>query len=270
MPVLSTVGAASLGAFGAFKGFSVPSVFIVATGGTIYVDPTDANYKIHEFTSSGTFTVTNAPSAATLQVLLIAGGGGGRLNGGGAGGYIYRSALPVSIGSYSVTIGTGGDPYIYSVSTTKGGDSSFAGLVALGGGPGGLYVDSIPRSDGGSGGGSLSGSIGLQPTSASGGFGTYGGPGLYGSGGGAGGVGNTNAGGLGRTADIISSSGTYEVMAAGGWGRPDNGVYPPVALPAYGVPGNGGWGGGADDENGVYVAYGYGSDGILRVRYKFQ
>lgn len=264
MPVLSTVGAASLGAFGAFKGLGANTGFIVATGGTIYVDPTDANYKIHEFTSSGTFTVTNAASNATLQCLLVAGGGAGAKRGGGAGGYIYRPALAITTGSYSVSIGLGG------VFNTSGGDSSFAGLVAIGGA-------GTAASNGGSGSGGagafswyLYGS-GLQPTSASGGYGNNGAAAASagtdgGGGGGAGSAASGYIGGSGRAADIINSSGLYETMSSGGWGVVGNVAY---ALPAVGY-GTGGWGGLAGDVNGNYVEDGDGGAGILRVRYKFQ
>ena len=58
-----------------------------ATGGTITTVDTD--YKVHTFTSSGTFTVTTAPDY--VEYLVIAGGGGGASyqfgGGGGAGGY---------------------------------------------------------------------------------------------------------------------------------------------------------------------------------------
>ena len=50
--------------------------FVAATGGTI---TTSGDFKIHTFTSSGTFTVTNAGSPGgsnTVDYLVIAGGGG--------------------------------------------------------------------------------------------------------------------------------------------------------------------------------------------------
>ena len=48
-------------------------VFGVATGGTI---TTDGDYKVHKFTSSGTFEVTTVPSAG-VEYLVVGGGGGG-------------------------------------------------------------------------------------------------------------------------------------------------------------------------------------------------
>ena len=46
---------------------------IEATGGTI---TTHGIYKVHTFTSSGTFQITANPSAATMDVLTVGGGGG--------------------------------------------------------------------------------------------------------------------------------------------------------------------------------------------------
>ena len=44
---------------------------MTATGGTI---TTNGNYKVHSFTSSGTFTVTGT---GTVEYLVVGGGGGG-------------------------------------------------------------------------------------------------------------------------------------------------------------------------------------------------
>ena len=46
----------------------------VATGGTV---TTDGDYKVHTFTSSGTFNITQVGDAGTLSYLVVAGGGGG-------------------------------------------------------------------------------------------------------------------------------------------------------------------------------------------------
>ena len=56
------------------------SNFIVATGGVITYS---GNYKIHTFTSNGTFTVKQNVNA---EVLVVAGGGGGGGDTGGGGG----------------------------------------------------------------------------------------------------------------------------------------------------------------------------------------
>ena len=46
---------------------------MTATGGTV----TTSNFKVHTFTSSGTFTVSDAGSGVTVDYLIIAGGAGG-------------------------------------------------------------------------------------------------------------------------------------------------------------------------------------------------
>jgi hypothetical protein len=259
MPVLSTVGAASLRAFGAFRQGTVAANFISATGGTVYVDPTNADYKIHQFTSNGTFAISAAPASPSVEVMMVGGGGSGLYGGGGAGGYVYRSSFTVSVGSFNVVIGAGGGG--------SGGDTTFSGLVALGGGGG-------AGSNGGSGGGGVDGNggAGLQPTSATGGFGNKGGDwtsfGYDGGGGGAGSAGGMPFAGSGRTADIISSSGTYATFATGGTGNLNS---VSTAFPAVVAnSGNGGWGGGYDDSNGNPVSFGSGQAGIVRIRYKFQ
>jgi len=107
MPVLSTVGGASLRAFGAFRA-TLGSSFIVASGGTIYLDPNDSEVRIHQFTSDAIFQVTSAPFAATIELMMVGGGGGGAYGGGGGGGYIYRPSFSIGTGFYSVSIGSGG------------------------------------------------------------------------------------------------------------------------------------------------------------------
>jgi len=67
-------------------GAGAGEVFSVATGGTI---TTDGDYKVHKFTSSGTFTITQLGTDEVVEYLVVAGGGaGGGFNagGGGAGG----------------------------------------------------------------------------------------------------------------------------------------------------------------------------------------
>jgi len=156
------------------------SPFITATGGTI---TTCGDYKIHKFTSPGTFTVTCAgagtpSSPSNVDYLVVAGGAGGGTNcsasydggggGGGAGGYrsaghgpapLQGSSLPISVTSYPITVGGGGaagtaggtDP------GTNGSNSIFSTITSTGGG-GGAGTQYQPLADrtgepGGSGGG---------------------------------------------------------------------------------------------------------------------
>ena len=75
--------------------------FIVASGGT---ETVSGNFKMHTFTSSGTFTVSslsgNPPSNA-IDYLVVAGGGGGGGSGsaggsgGGAGGFRVSNSLSI-------------------------------------------------------------------------------------------------------------------------------------------------------------------------------
>jgi hypothetical protein len=211
MPLLATAGAASVRGFRPYSTEAVAG-FIAATGGTI---TTSGNYKIHTFTSSGTFTVTVAPSGKFLDFIVVGGGGSRR---GGGGGYVYKSGQTTSPGSYSVVVG---EPT--TGAATRAGDSSFASVVGLGGGNG-FTVNN--GQDGGSGaggdsGGSYSGGVGLQPTSASGGFGNAGASSTFstaGGGGGAGSAASGSTGGSGRVSDIDGVT----VYSAGGNGTGSN------------------------------------------------
>jgi len=75
-------GALSTKDFGvAFSGPSIP--LIEATGGD---ESTDGDYKIHKFTSSGDFEITQIGESPNneLEYLLVASGGGSSSGGGGA------------------------------------------------------------------------------------------------------------------------------------------------------------------------------------------
>ena len=181
---------------------------IEATGGTITeVD----GYRIHTFTSSETFTVNKG--SGDIDILVVGGGGSGastyqhhKGGGGGAGGLVFKAGFAITAQDYSVTIGAGaparpasgnGNPLS---SGTNGGDTTFAGLIALGGGGGRLDTDTGFTGTGGSGGGghySASGGTATQPASGSGGYGNAGGT-ISGSsygygGGGAGSAGRNDA-----------------------------------------------------------------------------
>lgn len=141
---------------------------------------------IHQFTSAGTFEVTDSSLTSVEYIVIAGGGGGGRYNagnnyggggGGGAGGYrssitgetsggggSAESALPVSPGPYTVTVGAGGagaGPDGTDVSGLQGSDSSFHTVVSSGGGFG-SGQQPVNGNPGGSGGGGAAG-----PSSAS-------------------------------------------------------------------------------------------------------
>ena len=252
MPVLSTVGAASLRAFGAFGLKGSAASFIAATGGSV---TTSGNYKYHTFTSSDTFSISAFPSGKYVDFLLVGGGGGGGVaangTGGGGGGVVIKTSETLSVGSYSVVIGAGGDSSIYA----SGEDTEFAGCIALGGGGGGANTNG---KSGGSGGGAdtsqnpYSAGAGLQPTSSCGGYGNNGATSIYGGGGGgAGGAASGTTGGAGISGSPLSSN----LYGAGG-----NGYVGGASVSA-----NSG-GGGSRSSTNVYN----GADGIVIIRYLYQ
>jgi len=66
-------------------------------------------YVVHAFTGTGSFTPARA---GIIDVLVVGGGGGGGCHvpgGGGAGGLIYRPGLSVSVQTYAIVIGAGGN-----------------------------------------------------------------------------------------------------------------------------------------------------------------
>jgi hypothetical protein len=148
--------------------------FITATGGTV---TTCGDFKIHTFTSPGTFCVSCAGSGtptapSVVDYTVIAGGGGGAFNGGGGGAGGYRSAKTGNNGSYTasplatptgitvtatafpITVGGGGaggsNP---SRDGTTGSNSVFSTITSAGGGGGGRSNNACAAKDGGSGGG---------------------------------------------------------------------------------------------------------------------
>ena len=166
-----------------------------ATGGNVQSGLEPGNgYAYHTFTTPGSLAV-NGGTKTGCQVLVVgAGGGGGGANsggsdgggGGGAGGLALGSAIPISPGTYNITVGTGGAggpgnspmntqpgcanksaPY-NGKSGTNGGDSVFGAssptglkVTAKGGGGGGSGPNAGNGDCGGSGGG---GGSGGQPT----------------------------------------------------------------------------------------------------------
>ena len=109
--------------------------YVAATGGTV---TTDGDFKVHPFTSSGTFTVTNpSSSVSSIEYLVIAGGGGGGAGGGanagggaGAGGYRTATGLGVTSQAYSITVGAGGAGNVYNQDLTSGGNSAAIGITS--------------------------------------------------------------------------------------------------------------------------------------------
>ena len=210
---------------------SAGSSFIQATGGTVTCS---GDFKIHTFTSPGTFCVSAISSTSAcneVSHLVIAGGGsGGGSNGpswggaggGGAGGYRESknpadpytaspleggTAITVTATAFPITVGAGGTGP-GTTTGTRGSSSVFSTITSTGGGGGRGSVPSPERTDanapGGSGGGGTSpqaASIGtgntppVSPSQGNDGGGTGGGP--SGSPGyGSGGGGGAGAAGL--------------------------------------------------------------------------
>jgi hypothetical protein len=216
-----------------------------------------SRFKLHTFTTSGTFTVSGT---GTVEVLVVGGGGSGgsrHQGGGGAGGVVYVERYPISTGQYTVTVGTGGAANTgVSGAGTSGTNSVFGSLTALGGGGG--SVGSVGPVAGlfGSGGGSFSSNYGFMSIPGTDGQGFPGGAGTYtaagqtsyggGGGGGAGSAGrNANgaasvtagSGGVGFMSNITGTN-TFYGGGGGGGCATDSTLY------GYGGLGGGGRGGG--------------------------
>jgi len=143
--------------------------FVAATGGNTVA--TSGNFKIHTFTSPGTFCVSSAGNASgsnTVDYLVIAGGGGAAMRaggGGGAGGYRFSdgtasgcysagpsplgaSALPVTATGFPITVGGGGAgvpaPAGTNTSASNGVNSVFSTITSQGGGGSVGHATSAP------------------------------------------------------------------------------------------------------------------------------
>ena len=167
--------------------------FITATGGTI---TTSGNFKIHSFTSPGTFCVSSISTCTaenTVGYVVVAGGGGGGTSGaGGGGGGGYRegrnvpidnftasplvadsptNAVTITATGFPITVGAGGAGATAPSSPfagASGSNSVFSTITGSGGGGGGSRGDSprngINGGSGGGGGGGCGGSVGSGGT----------------------------------------------------------------------------------------------------------
>ncbi|MCW3126293.1 MAG: hypothetical protein JWO03_1951 [Bacteroidetes bacterium] len=231
-----------------------------ASGGTTTIS---GAYTIVTFTSSGTFT---PGGSGNIDVLVVGGGGGGGARhggGGGGGGVVYSTNLAVTNQTYTVTVGAGGLPGVYSGTNTgaggNGGNSSFPGVTTAIGGGGGRTYDCCGGTGGSGGGGAgLSNTAGLAGTAGQGNSGGNGGTNPSGGGGGgAGGAGanvsgssNGGAGGVGISNSITGSAVFY---GGGGGGGGEVGFL-------GGAGGNGGGGHGGD--NGTSTNQAAGTNGL--------
>ena len=271
------------------------SPFITATGGTI---STCGDFKIHTFTSDGTFSVSTAPTPANNKVsyAVVAGGGGGgkgggrSAGGGGAGGFregklssdTYTasplaatpcSALTVTASTdYPITVGAGGaGTSSFLNSAGNGSNSVFSTITSAGGGFGG-NTNNVPPSGkesgnpggsgGGAGGGDVFGSAGsgnTPPVSPS-----QGNPG--GTAVGNNGPQNAGGGGGGATSNGVNASTADAGEGGNGAGTginpsPSVGTSGPTPLRFFAGGGGGGTGVGSSTATGGYGGGGAGSPG---------
>lgn len=156
--------------------------YISASGGTI---TTCGDYKIHTFTSPGTFTVSGTAQCAsdnTVDYVVIAGGGGSSSTsndgGGGAGGGGFRlsnatgnpapltsplanpTGITATATSYPITVGAGGSGS--PGCATQGSNSVFSTITSAGGGKEGPSSPPGSPGDGGSGGAQRGGNPSTQ------------------------------------------------------------------------------------------------------------
>lgn len=234
-----------------------------------------------------------------VSALVVAGGGGGANTGGGggAGGYIYNEGVPISAGTYAITVGNGGagGSGCNGCNGAKGQNSVFSTITAEGGGYGGTHGNSQGGSGGSGGGtGQQTGAYGANNPGGSGtvGQGNNGGDGFINAswnsdsagGGGAGSAGTAGgtaspagAGGEGLVNTITGASVYY---AAGGGGGEVNSSPGIVGLGGSGIGGNGvvnaagtagrantGSGGGGGSYTGSYFNGGAGGSGIVVISY---
>ena len=268
---------------------------LTGTGGTI---TNISGYKVHTFTSSGTFT---ANSAGIVEYLVIAGGGSGGAQhggGGGAGGYRTATNFSVAATSYTITVGAGVMGVAGNASPNNGNNgnnSVFSTITSIGGGGGQGWTNGgqTTGKSGGSGGGASLNGIGGSGTAGQGNAGgssngssTY--PSGGGGGGGSGSVGqdsiNLNKAGNGGSGTASSITGSSVTRAGGGGG----GSHSPHAIGLAGSGGGGagglgnvhggagiggaatvntGSGGGASGSNGSASVSGAGASGIVIIRY---
>jgi hypothetical protein len=267
-----------------------------ATGGTVSdINVSGQDYRVHLFTTSGTFTVNTA--LTDVEYLVIGGGGGGGRGsggpgGGGAGGYLEGTIASLSIGDQTITVGAGGaGASSGSDGGANGGDSSIGSLVIADGGGYGAGRTVGYGGAGGSGGGAAdylnpstanpSGGTATSGQGYNGGNGVYSGATFGGGGGGGAGAAGANGstvGGVGGAGKASSITGTSVTRAGGGGGTGTGGASTSGGSGGGGAsavlndtnPGsngaaNTGSGGGGGTLN---AAGGSGGSGVVIIRYK--
>ena len=282
------------------------NLFVAASGGD--TTATQGDYKVHTFTSSGTFTVScagNSGGSNSVEYLVVAGGGGaGADNGGGGGAGGFRTNYPspatgglsVAAQAYTVTVGGGGGA---SNPGQRGSNSVFSTITSTGGGGSPSCNQGNTNGPGGSGGGGAQHGHGggtgntppVSPPQGNPGHPGSPNPGGGGGGGGAGQAGlaysgeSGGSGGSGSANSITGSSVTYAGGGGGGCGQLNNangggggsggggrggGGGSGTGSGSGGEPGTANTGGGGGGGGQCPQQGGSGGSGIVVVRYKFQ
>lgn len=236
---------------------NTPGTPISASGGNSVYDYTSGGitYRVHKFTGSGTFTISSTgTTTADIDALIVAGGGGGgsgngsgyEAGGGGAGGLVQQTFKNMATGSYAVTVGGGGAVNV------NGGNSSFNGVTAIGGGRGAAGAGAA--SAGGSGGGNAHCSTANGAGTAGQGYAGQKDPNCSngGGGGGAGEMGGTDGWGSGGDGIVSAIDGTSRWYAGGG----------AACAAARGTTGSAGDGGGGTATCTLNGAAGNGANGF--------
>lgn len=239
-------------------------------------------------TNSNVATLRN--QQPTVRVLVVGGGGAGGSGGsnnsigaGGGGGAIIEQTVYVNLGTaITVTVGAGGAGSVTNgVRSSFGVASRFDGIIAIGGGHGGVMDSNgatAPYMRGGGNGANGGGRVPLSGASdaigaSTTGLGFSGGDNdgfNSGGGGGHGGAGSTNGrGGNGRTASLNGvtyaggGGGARSTTGVGGTGGGGNGGR--SGVPA--TPGTANTGGGGGGAFAASTATGTGGSGIVVLRF---
>ena len=224
--------------------------FFVATGGTTstYTDGS-TTYKVHKFTSTGTFSVTTG--SRSIDYLIVGAGAGGSYNNyngvGGSGGGVVTgtTTADATTGTYYISVGSGG----VGRSGSYGAGGNGQGSSAFGQTAGGGTFSALSTTTSGS------------PQSN---------PGANAAGGGAGGSPTSNVGADGLASSITGTSVLYG--PGGGYRQNAGGNDGGGAGCSSGVPGgdgaanSGGGGGGGSHQLGQ--PGGDGGSGVVIIRYE--
>ena len=231
------------------NGATVPNPVLTSSGATV---SSSGGYTYRKFTSSGSVTVTGG--SVTIGILVAGGGAGGGNSGsagnrsgggGGSGAMFYNSSVSLPVGTYNVTIGSGGSGGSAG-NGTSGNNTTFGSIVTSGyggyggagtfsstvggngGNSGGSGGGTTTKFYGGGGGGSGGGSGSLSGTR----YGRYIGGGIGANRCGGGGAGcqgaggyspNMGAGGTGGTGITLSFPTSVNYCAGGGGGVKNSG-----------------------------------------------